>query len=76
MSMEINSTNSGITSQIMDLKTSTLGVTRKEEIKTGFKNANDYSKYLQEKYSYMNTGKTSMQGVPVTVSVSGAFLKK
>lgn len=76
MSMEINSTNSGVTSQIMDLKTSTPGVTRKEEIKTGFKNTNDYSKYLQEKYSYMNTGKTSMQGVPVTVSVSGAFLKK
>ena len=76
MSMEINNTNSGVTSQIMDLKTSTPGVTRKEEIKTGFKNTNDYSKYLQEKYSYMNTGKTSMQGVPVTVSVSGAFLKK
>ena len=76
MSMEINSANSGVTSQIMDLKTSTPGVTRKEEIKTGFKNTNDYSKYLQEKYSYMNTGKTSMQGVPVTVSVSGAFLKQ
>ena len=76
MSIEINSTNSGVTSQIMDLKTSTPGVTRKEEIKTGFKNANDYSKYLQGKYSYMNTGKTSMQGVPVAVSVSSAFLKK
>ena len=76
MSMEINSANSGVISQIMDLKTSTPGVTRKEEIKTGFKNTNDYSKYLQEKYSYMNTGTTSMQGVPVTVSVSGAFLKK
>ncbi len=76
MSTEINAVNSGVTSQIMDLKTSTPGVTRKEEIKTGFKNTNDYSKYLQEKYSYMNTGKTSMQGVPVTVSVSGAFLKK
>ena len=76
MSMEINSANSGVTSQIMDLKTSTPGVTRKEEIKTGFRNTNDYSKYLQEKYSYMNTGKTSMQGVPVTVSVSGAFLKQ
>ena len=61
MSMEINSTNSGVTSQIMDLKTSTPGVTRKEKIKTGFKNTNDYSKYLQEKYSYMNTGKTSIQ---------------
>ena len=76
MSTEINAVNSGVTSQIMDLKTSKPGVTRKEEIKTGFKNTNDYSKYLQEKYSYMNTGTTSMQGVPVTVSVSGAFLKK
>ena len=75
MSMEINSTNNGVTSQIMDLKTSTPGVTRKEEIKTGFKNTNDYSKYLQGKYSYMNTGTISMEGVPVTVSVSGAFLK-
>ena len=76
MSMEINNISSGVTSQIMDLKTSTPGVTRKEEIKTGFKNTNDYSKYLQEKYSYMNTGKTSMWGVPVAVSVSGVFLKK
>lgn len=75
MSMEINSTNSGVISQIMELKTSTPGVTRKEEIKTGFKNTNDYSKYLQEKYSYMNTATTSMEGVPVTVSVSGAFIK-
>lgn len=74
--MEIKNTNNSVTSQIMDLKTSTPGVTRKEEIKTGFKNTNDYSKYLQEKYSYMNTGKTSMQGVPTTVSVSDAFLKK
>lgn len=76
MSMEINSANSGITSQIMDLKTSTPGVTRKEEIKTGFSNVNDYSKYLQEKYSYMNAGKISMHGVPTIVSVSSAFLKK
>ncbi len=37
---------------------------------------NDYSKYLQGKYNYMNSGTTSMQGVPTTVSVSGAFLKK
>ena len=76
MAMDINNVNNGVTSQIMDLKTSISGVTRKEKIKTGFKNTNDYSKYLQEKYSYMNTGKISMQGVPVTVSVSGAFLKK
>ena len=46
MSMEIGA---GVTSQIMDLKTSTPGVTRKEEIKTGFQEVNDYVKYLQEK---------------------------
>lgn len=72
MAMEIN----GVTSQIMDLKTSTPGVTRKEEIKTGFKDVADYTKYLQGKYDYMNSGKTSIQGVPVTVSVSPAFLEK
>lgn len=57
------------------MKTST-GGTKTEQIKTGYSNVNDYSKYLQGKYSYMNTGTTSMQGVPTTVSVSGAFLKK
>ena len=72
MTMEI----SGVTSQIMDLKTSTPGVTRKEEIKTGFKDVADYTKYLQGKYDYMNSGKTSMQGIPVTVNVSPAFLQK
>ncbi len=73
MSIEINS---GVTSQVMDLKTSTPGVTRKEEVKTGFKNVDDYLKYLQEKYDYMNAGSTSMQGVPVNVNVSKAFLQK
>ena len=72
MSMEIT----GVTSQVMDLKTSTPGVTRKEEIKTGFKDVSDYTKYLQGKYDYMNSGKTSMQGIPVTVNVSPAFLQK
>lgn len=65
----------GVTSQIMELKTSS-GGTKKEEIKTGFKNVDDYSKYLQDKYSYMNTGTKSMQGVPVSVNVSSAFLRK
>ena len=64
-----------ITSTV-ELKTSKPGVTKTEQIKTGYSNVNDYSKYLQGKYSYMNTGTTSMQGVPTTVSVSGAFLKK
>lgn len=68
MSMEITNT--------VELKTSKPGVTRTEQIKTGYSNVNDYSKYLQGKYDYMNTGTTSIQGVPTTVSVSGAFLKK
>lgn len=67
---------SNVTTSTVELKTSTPGVTRTEQIKTGYSNVNDYSKYLQEKYSYMNTGTTSMQGVPTTVSVSSAFLKK
>ena len=61
--LEVNNT---VQSKIMDLKTSRPGVTRKEEIKIGYKNINDYSNYLQGKYSFMNTGVTSMQGVPVT----------
>ena len=67
---------SNVTTSTVELKTSTPGVTKTEQIKTGFNNVNDYSKYLQNKYSYMNTGTTSMQGVPTTVSVSSAFLKK
>ena len=67
---------SNVTTSTVELKASTPGVTKTEQIKTGFGNVNDYSKYLQEKYSYMNTGTTSMQGVPTTVSVSSAFLKK
>ncbi len=73
MAMEISNNT---TSQIMELKTSTPGMTRKEEIKTGFKNIDEYSKYLQGKYEYMNAGETSMAGVPVSVNVSPAFLKK
>ena len=65
-----------VTTSTVELKTSKLGVTKTEQIKTGYSNVNDYSKYLQGKYSYMNTGTTSMQGVPTTVSVSSAFLKK
>lgn len=67
---------SNMTISTMEMKTSTSGVTRTEQIKTGYKNVNDYSKYLQGKYSYMNTGTSSMQGVPTTVSVSSAFLKR
>lgn len=60
----------------VELKTSKPGVTKTEQIKTGYSNVSDYSKYLQAKYSYMNAGVTSMHGVPTTVSVSSAFLKK
>ena len=67
---------SNVTTSTVELKTSTPGVTKTEQIKTGYSNVNDYSQYLQSKYSYMNTGITSMQGVPTTVSVSSAFLKK
>lgn len=71
-----NTKENGVTESTVELKTSTPGVTKREQIKTGFGNVNDYSSYLQGKYSYMNSGTTSMQGVPTTVSVSGAFLKK
>ena len=67
---------SNVTTSTVELKTSTAGVTKTEQIKIGYSNVNDYSKYLQDKYSYMNTGTTSMQGIPTTVSVSSAFLKK
>lgn len=67
---------SNVTASTAELKTPVPGVTRTEQIKTGFHTVNDYSGYLQEKYSYMNTGTASMRGIPVTVTVSGAFLKK
>ena len=67
---------SNVTTSTVELKTSTAGVTKTEQIKTGYSKVNDDSKYLQGKYSYMNTGKISMQGVPTTVSVSSAFLQK
>ena len=66
---------SNVTTSTVELKTST-GGTKTEQIRTGYSNVNDYSKYLQSRYGYMNTGTTSMQGVPTTVSVSSAFLKK
>ena len=67
---------SNVVTTTMELKTPTSGVTRTEQIKTGFRTVNEYSGYLQGKYSYMNAGTTSMQGVPTTVSVSSVFLKK
>lgn len=37
--------------------------------------AEDYTKYLQKKFDYMNKS-TSMEGIPTIVSVSAAFIKK
>ena len=71
-----NTKGSNVVTTTVELKTSTPGVTKTEQIKTGFRNVNDYSKYLQEKYDYMNIGTTSMEGIPTTVSVSSEFLKK
>ena len=71
-----NTKDGNVTTSTVELKTSRPGVTKTEQIKTGYSNVNDYSKYLQGKYHYMNTGMTSMQGVPTTVSVSSAFLQK
>lgn len=68
--------DSNVVTTTVELKTSTPGVTKTEQIKTGFRNVNDYSKYLQEKYDYLNIGTTSMEGIPTTVSVSSEFLKK
>lgn len=73
MSMEISS---GVTSQVMELKTPTPDVTRKDETKTVFKNVDDYSKHLQKKYDYINAGTVSIKGVPTSVSVSSGFLKR
>ncbi len=71
-----NSEEKGVTTSTVELKTPKPGITRTEQIKTGFSTAAAYSRYLQGRYSYMNTGTTSMEGIPMTVSVSGAFLKK
>lgn len=72
----INTKDGNVTTSTVELKTSRPGVTKTEQIKTGYSNVNDYSKYLRGKYHYMNTRTTSMQGVPTTVSVSSAFLQK
>lgn len=73
MSMEINS---AITSQMAIQKKPVATTTGKNEIQTGFKNVEDYTKYLQGKYSYVNSGTTTMQGVPVTVNVPESYLRQ
>jgi len=71
-----NTKDGNVTTSTVELKTSRPGVTKTEQIKTGYSNVNDYSKYLQGKYHYMNIGLTSMQGIPTTVSVSSAVFYK
>lgn len=66
---------SGVTETTVELKTPA-GGTKTEQIKTGYDSVRDYSSYLRSKYAYMNAGTVSMDGVPTTVSVSGAFLQK
>ena len=52
----INTKDGNVTTSTVELKTSRPSVTKTEQIKTGYSNVNDYSKYLQGKYHYMNTG--------------------
>ena len=49
-----NTKDGNVTTSTVELKTSRPGVTKTEQIKTGYSNVNDYSKYLQGKYHYMN----------------------
>ncbi len=71
MSMEIN----GVYSDYAASYTNSANG-KKAEGEKSYKTVDEYAKALQGRYSYMNTGTTSMQGVPTTVAVSGAFLKK
>ena len=57
-----NEEEKGVKTSTVELKTSTHGVTKTAQIKTGFSNVNDYSKYLQDEYGkninvwYSNNG--------------------
>ena len=42
-----NTKDGNVTTSTVELKTSRPGVTKTEQIKTGYSNVNDYSKYLQ-----------------------------
>ena len=44
-----NTKDGNVTTSTVELKTSRPGVTKTEQIKTGYSNVNDYSKYLQGK---------------------------
>ncbi len=57
-----NTKDGNVTTSTVELKTSRPGVTKTEQIKTGYSNVNDYSKYLQGKYHYMNTGRLQCRG--------------
>jgi hypothetical protein len=55
-----NTKDGNVTTSTVELKTSRPGVTKTEQIKTGYSNVNDYSKYLQGKHTYLlqESGKT------------------
>lgn len=73
MSMEIMN---NYTNHSTDVAKKYDSAAKKEQANTTYSNVNDYSKNLQDKYSYMNTGTTSVSGIPTTVTVSSAYLKK
>lgn len=64
MNMNINSNVSVNQTQIGNSKINT------------FQNMSEYVKSIQENFPYMNSGSNSIHGVPTSVSVSSAFLKK
>lgn len=78
MSMEINQAYNNYAAAASGAsgadKAKTDGKTTAEN--KAYRNVAEYTKALQDRFNYMNTGTTSMQGVPTTVSVSGAFLRK
>lgn len=73
MSMEISGVAASAT---LSVKKAAQGAAAKNEVQTGFKSVEDYTKYLQGKYGYVNSGTNSMLGVPVTVNVSKSYLQQ
>ncbi len=73
MSMEISGLAASATLRV---KKTAQGAAAKNDVQTGFKSVEDYTKYLQGKYSYVNNGTNTMLGVPVTVNVSKSYLQQ
>ena len=75
MAMDINNVNNGVTSQIMDLKTSAQGVSRKNDKATN--NVEEYYEKLCKKFPQIsfNTGGTCSAN-KVVVNISPECLKK